>query len=757
MANRPLAAAIPACEAEACATSTILKEHSVEHSAPDAAHSGAPSPGPRRRNFLRDHPVWSALCLIVVVIAAVLALFDWNWVRPPLERYISARTHREFRASNLDVKLGMNPTIRLDNLVFANSDWGEKQPMAAVKRLEFTVSLRDLLDHRVLIPRVAISNGDFLLERLPDGRKNWVLSDPIDKSPSRLRISTLSVDNGHLHYIDHGMPFDLDVAVNTFDSTKQEQVKSADAGADNSRYSTRYDFHGKYHDAGFSGTAFTGEVFSFEESNQLFPIKGSLHAGTTRLDVEGSVADVVNISAIDVNLHIAGLTMANIYPFLLLPLPASPPYDVAGRLKYRQDHFAMDDLKARIGSTDLHGSASYVQQKPRPLLAADLHSNNLNMGDLGPLIGVKTKPALGKPRLTQAETNTREQAAAAGRERDSDKVLPAGTFESSRLKAIDADVNLETRNFHSDTALPIESLSGQFHLHDGLLKLTPLDVGFAGGTIAAQITLDARQSVIASRVQADFRQLQLAKLFPHNQTVSKAAGTLGARMDLAGNGDSIADAAAKANGSISAVIADGRISNLIDAASALNGGKVLRVLMGGDKDIEVNCGAVDFDIRNGQGSSKVFLVDTEQTEITGNGNFDLAHERFNLEVAPKPKNPDLLSLRTPIRLYGSFRNPDYELEKGPLVAKAGAALALAVVNPLAGLLPLVEPGPGVSTDCRELLHGVAPASKDAANAKRPMVRPAPQPAPDVADRQRKEPQYHDRQAGPVSQPASSGT
>src|SRR6185369_10429160 len=112
--------------------------------------------------------------------------------------------------------------------------------------------------------------------------------DPNDKSPSHLRISTLSVDQGHLRYVDHGMPFELDVDVNTFDPAQQGKVQSADAAPSNRRYSTRYEFQGKYHDASFAGTALTGEVFSFQESNQLFPIKGSLKAGTTRLDLEGS-------------------------------------------------------------------------------------------------------------------------------------------------------------------------------------------------------------------------------------------------------------------------------------------------------------------------------------------------------------------------------------------------------------------------------------------------------------------------------------
>ena len=184
----------------------------------------------------------------------------------------------------------------------------------------------------------------------------------------------------------------------------------------NDRYSTRYVFSGKYHDASFSGEALTGDVLSFQESGELFPLKGHIKAGTTRLSVEGSIADAANISAIDVNLTIAGETLANLYPFLLLPLPASPPYEIVGHLILKGERYSLDALRGKIGSTDVYGKGAYVDRKPRPLLTAELHSNLLNIADLGPLVGIETKAARGKPVTTQAETNTRSQAAAAERD-----------------------------------------------------------------------------------------------------------------------------------------------------------------------------------------------------------------------------------------------------------------------------------------------------------------------------------------------------
>ncbi len=357
----------------------------------------------RPLHFIRRHPVWVGLAVALVLL---VALFDWNWFRPPLERYISQQTHRTFRISDLHVKLGLTPTIRMRDVYFGNADWAHDEAMAKIPNLEFSISLRDLPE-KILVPRVALTQPELNFERLADDRKNWILSDPNDKSPSKLRISTLSVDHGKLRYVDHGVPFEIDVQASTFDPAKQEAAKDADAKPQNDRYSAQFEFKGKYHDASFSGSAFTGEVLSFQESNVPFPIKGKLVAGTTRVEVEGTIADAANISAIDTRLRIEGQTLANLYPFLLLPLPASPPYQLQGHLILKGNRYTMDDLVGRIGSTDVSGRGAYVEGKPRPLLTADLHSKRLDIADLGPLVGVQTKETGGKPAASQAATRSR--------------------------------------------------------------------------------------------------------------------------------------------------------------------------------------------------------------------------------------------------------------------------------------------------------------------------------------------------------------
>lgn len=53
----------------------------------------------------------------------LIALFDWNWFKGPVERVVQARTGRAFYiAGNLHVDLGRIISISADKLSFANAD-----------------------------------------------------------------------------------------------------------------------------------------------------------------------------------------------------------------------------------------------------------------------------------------------------------------------------------------------------------------------------------------------------------------------------------------------------------------------------------------------------------------------------------------------------------------------------------------------------------------------------------------------------------
>ena len=58
-----------------------------------------------------------------------------------------------------------------------------------------------------------------------------------------------------------------------------------------------------------------------------------------------------------------------------------------------------------------------------------------------------------------------------------------------------------------------------------------------------------------------------------------------------------------------------------------------------------------------------------------------------------------VALRVPLRIGGTFKDPSFRPEAGPLIARTAAAAALYTLAPPAALLALIETGPGESIDC----------------------------------------------------------
>ena len=97
------------------------------------------------------------------------------------------------------------------------------------------------------------------------------------------------------------------------------------------------------------------------------------------------------------------------------------------------------------------------------------------------------------------------------------------------------------------------------------------------------------------------------------------------------------------------------------------------------------------------------MVDTSDATINVAGTVNLDNEKMDLTLRPDAKGLRVISLRAPIYVRGTFKEPDVSVDKGVLALRAGGALALAVMAPVAAILPLVNAGPGETTGCEALL------------------------------------------------------
>src|SRR3954464_12376869 len=116
----------------------------------------------------------SVLVAACLLAALLVALMDWNLLREPIARRISASLGRSFAIDgDLEVHLALHPRIVAHDVHLANVPGAHEPDMAQVKRLEFTVDLLQLLAGRLAFPEVALSQPRVALEVDRNGAANW--------------------------------------------------------------------------------------------------------------------------------------------------------------------------------------------------------------------------------------------------------------------------------------------------------------------------------------------------------------------------------------------------------------------------------------------------------------------------------------------------------------------------------------------------------------------------------------------------------
>jgi hypothetical protein len=171
------------------------------------------------------------------------------------------------------------------------------------------------------------------------------------------------------------------------------------------------------------------------------------------------------------------------------------------------------------------------------------------------------------------------------------------------------------------------------------------------------------------------------------------------RIDLAGHGNSIADMLGTADGSVHLGMGQGRFSNLLLELAGLDVAESLKFLLGKDRTVPVRCAYGLFDVDNGVMHARAFAFDTTDTVLFGSGKINLQQETLALELRPKPKDVSPFSLRGPLEISGTLKDPHFRPKAKPLLARAAAAVALYAIAPPAALLAFIETGPGEDTAC----------------------------------------------------------
>ena len=658
---------------------------------------------------------WTGGIILALVVAlAFFVAFGLSTLKGPIERAVSSASGRELRIEGAfrPAWSWVHPRFRAEKVSYANPDWAGEDYMFQADAVEVSIELLPLLAGRVILPEVRLQRPVVDLEVDEDGRKNWILSeqDQHKEGGSRVSIKSLIFDDAQLTYTDDIRDIDLVSQLSTY--------------ADGVKFKTKGTYHGL--PATAEGTG--GQVLKLKDADQPYPLDATAKVGGTAIKAKGSITNVAQLSALDLNIELKGRTMSELYDVIGIAFPETTPYTTRGRLTKGDNRIAYQKFTGTVGESDIAGSLEFELGGKRAFMHGAVESKLLDLADLGPLVGTDEPKESG--------------------------VLPDMPFDSDRWDSIDADVRIKAGSIKRPKQLPLEHLATRIQMRDKVLTLEPFEFGIAGGRIAGKIKMDGQKEPIAGDVALRIKDLDLPEFFPTIKEGQDSIGDINGLIELTGRGDSVGELLGTANGKIGVYLDGGKISKFMMELVAMDIWGVARVkLAHDDKPVDIRCGIGDFAVKDGLMTTNAFVFDTQVVNVEGTGSVNLKSEQMDLTLNPHPKDRSVASLNSPLYIKGTFGEPKVAPDWKRMGARGVGAVAMGLLSPFLAVLPLMQEGKkDQDSPCQAL---IAEATKSAKEAKADAKAGKPRPPTTVGKEEDGKKAAAGRSAPPISPPAAS--
>lgn len=627
-------------------------------------------------------------------IALAVILFDWNWLRGPATGLASDKTGRSVDIGSIQGQWSLTPRITLTDIRLGNADWGEESEMLAAETVEVVVDLPELLSGRLVLPEIRLVKPVVVLERRPDGSANWEFSGmdaaegaaPDDRTEFPL-IGRLIIDDGKLIYRDPlaGVMLDGEIAT--------AEGGSGDKGKSTVTLSGTGSLQGEPFQIKLAG----GSLLTLRESQEPYPLTVEIDAVQSHMRLSGTLQDPIRFEGLDLEVALTGPDLSRLSSITGIPFPLTPPYDLKSRLRREGDIWRFNDLTGEMGRSDLAGRIYIDTGRERLFVGAELESDRLDYRDIGSLIGIRPEPEGAAPNQSPAR---REQAAAQPPRR----VLPDAPLNIRQVRDVDAKLRFKGRRVIAPN-IPLSDVELELTMKDGLLTLSPLSMGVAGGRTLATIAINARENPVRTDYDILLRGYELERFLESAGVKDAGKGKIHGRIKLVGFGDSIRESLGSADGDISLTMKGGELSNLAIELVGIDIAEAIGFWAGGDRNVAIRCLVGDLAVKDGLVTPRLFLLDTTDSAVEVKGGASLREEQLGLRIETHPKDPSLLSARTPITVNGAFSRPQIGIDAGAAAARGAGALALGVLlTPLASILAFIEPGLQQDSDCAALME-----------------------------------------------------
>lgn len=680
----------------------IRPDHPVKAGRPpDLAPGGVGHYLSRARQGWRKLP-WPVRVLlwiagIIFTLWLILFITKGRFLKHPFERFLTSRLERPVAVGG-DFQLYFDPVtikFRAEKMTVANTNWASRPDFFRADLIDSRITPLSLFfGEKYRVAWLELRNAATDLEWSRDGKSNtWTFGDPRKQGePLNLPLIRRALLAGTtLRYRDPRMQLSTDIG---FETVKTQDTRFAS-------------------DVRFSGTGtmrerpFTlrGGLLSPNETVTGGKNSLALHAeaGATVLEVSGTLPGATEIEGADLRVLTRGPNLALLFDFLGVAIPETRAYRFTSALTKRGGEWRFTHLKGRFGDSDLAGRMTVSLPNNRLLLDAQLATQTLDIIDVGPFIGYDPQRL-----ATQGAAGAIQNVGGAPR------LLPDAPLRVEALRNFDAKVKYDVKRIRAEH-VPISNIALTLALDHGLLSLSPLSFDMSGGHVSSDIAINARGRPVRTDYDIRLSPTPMGKLLARwGVEESGTSGTIKARVQMTGLGDTLHDSLSTANGRIAVVLPAGSMWTRNIQLAELDIGTFITKMFSGKlkKPVQINCGLIAFTVRNGVAAADPIIIDTQKNVLLGRGGFSFRNESLDLAFRADGKKFSLFSGQSPVGLEGYFAKPHIDVISPELIARGGAAAALGVAaSPLAAVLAFVDVGDAKSAACGPVLAGATAAAQ----------------------------------------------
>jgi len=636
-----------------------------------------------KRPWLRMLMLGAALSALLLGVGAWLLVrgIDGNAVLARAAREVHAATGRDLAVDG-PLRLKLLPRIALEahGVRLGNAAWGSQPDMARIGTLRMVVALAPLLQRRVEIDRIELSDADLLLETDAQGLGNWSFAaqaapaahgdDPAEapsaaapSRPGRIRLglanltvhdSRLTVRNGRTGRAGPAEPLLIESLALTQEGSSrrwqlalQAQWRARELGAKG--------WVGLQEDAATKTRSVPLEV-ALTLDGASAEVKGALglgsQAGQGRLKVNAQIRRK------DALAPVLGMT---------LPLPM--PANVRAELDWQRRRLVADPFELETQGQSVTGRVAWNGAASPAELQLSLRADGLDLARLYP--PVKAPAGIDSP--------------------DDGHLLSDAALPELHLPALAIQADLRTERLVLPNGLELASVKAIGRGVADRVDVEQLQFGLARGTFhaAGHWRQSAGSNAVAPRLglQLQARGVAMDALLA---VLRREAPISGGRTDieaqLTGSGHSLRALAASLDGEVRMRM--GPATSIGRARSSGPGDLVAAVLHAltpmrdSAERVQVRCAAARLPLRRGHIEiDRAIAVESERVDLVMSGTMDLGSERLDLAMRPtvrKGTGLDPGAFAGMVKIGGTFAAPHVEANLAGTAREAlsiGAAVA----------------------------------------------------------------------------------